>query len=69
MIDVIPLRVRRQHKSKAAHSREQQVQITIPVAIRKKYNIQPHDTLLMVANEKHIRLYTKDEYGKMFKED
>jgi len=61
MTQVIPIIVRRNNKTPL---RKPMLQITIPIAIRRQYNIQHHDTLLMVANEKEIKLYTKDEYMK-----
>ena len=64
MTQVIPLLVRSKKPAKSSHSQVPQLLITIPAEIRKQYNIKRHDTLLLVANQKEIKIYTKDEYMK-----
>jgi AbrB family looped-hinge helix DNA binding protein len=64
MNNIIPLRVRKNRKGTARRGKTQQIQITIPVEIRRQYGIEPGDTLLMLANQKEIRLFTKEEYMK-----
>ena len=61
---VIPVKVRKQHVSKGCHTQVPLLAITIPAKIGKQHNIKAQDTILLVANEKEIKIYTKDEYMK-----
>jgi len=56
---ISPVIVRPNYKGKG-----KLLQITIPAHIRNKFGIKKGDTLLLLANEKEIKIFTKDEYMK-----
>lgn len=60
--EILPITVRPNSKGP---KKNPMLQITIPISIRRKYNIQKGDTLLLLANENDIRIYTKDEYMRL----
>ena len=56
---ITPVIVRPNYKGKG-----NLLQITIPAYIRNKYGIKKGDTLLLLANENEIKIFTKEEYMK-----
>ena len=58
---ITPVIVRPNYKGKG---KGKLLQITIPAHIRNKFGIKKGDTLLLLANEKEIKIFTKDEYMK-----
>ena len=58
---ITPVIVRPNYKGKG---KGKLLQITIPAYIRNKFGIKKGDTLLLLANENEIKIFTKEEYMK-----